>query len=632
MVATLEELAGEPLDSVVYRLHDEAAAVHLFRVAAGLDSLVPGEAEILGQVRARVRGRARPGRCSTASSARRSRSASASARETAIGESPASVPAAAAALAQQVFGDLRDRRVLVVGAGRMGELATANLSSRGATIAYVANRSEERAVELAERFGATPIGARRRGRRCSARSTSCSRRRARPGSSSRAADVPSRRRRPLFFIDLAVPRNVDPAVHELDGCYLYDVDDLEAVVAETLSDRRVAATRAEQLVAEEAERFREWQASLEVVPAIASLRARAEEIRAAELAKLGRLSEHERQHGRVGDRADPEQAPAPADRADEAGGGRRRRDVRRRGHAPVRARGGAVKPQPPRAQAAARCRARRPTSFPGDGRRRGRRAARPGPRGTRGEAVLVRIGSRGSRLALTQAELAAARIREAGHAVTLVPITTTGDRDRSRPFGQIGERGVFVKELEEALLGGRVDVAVHSAKDMTSTDTDGLVVGAYLERDDPRDALDRRRRDPARDADRHRVGAAEGAAPRARARRSRSSRSAATSTRASRRRASAASTRSSSRRAGSTGSGSPARSACGCRPRRCSRRRDRARSRSRCAPASEELVAHADDAETRRRVEAERACAAAIGAGCLAPGRGAPRRRGCCTR
>ena len=109
-----------------------------------------------------------------------------------------------------------------------------------------------------------------------------------------AADVPARRRQPLFFIDIAVPRDVDPAVHELDGCYLYDIDDLEAVVNETLSGRREAASQAEQLVAEEAERFREWQASLEVVPAIASLRARAEEIRAAELAKLGRLSEQER--------------------------------------------------------------------------------------------------------------------------------------------------------------------------------------------------------------------------------------------------------------------------------------------------------------------------------------------------
>jgi hydroxymethylbilane synthase len=103
--------------------------------------------------------------------------------------------------------------------------------------------------------------------------------------------------------------------------------------------------------------------------------------------------------------------------------------------------------------------------------------------------VLVRIGSRGSRLALTQAELAAGVLREAGHEVAFVPITTAGDRDRSSPFGQIGERGVFVKEIEEALLAGRIDVAVHSAKDMTSTNTAGLVVGAYLERDDPRDAL-----------------------------------------------------------------------------------------------------------------------------------------------
>jgi hydroxymethylbilane synthase len=103
--------------------------------------------------------------------------------------------------------------------------------------------------------------------------------------------------------------------------------------------------------------------------------------------------------------------------------------------------------------------------------------------------VLIRVGSRGSRLALTQAELAAARLRGPGIEIALVPITTAGDRDRTSPFGEIGARGVFVKELEEALLDGRVDVAVHSAKDMTSTDTDGLAVGAYLEREDPRDAL-----------------------------------------------------------------------------------------------------------------------------------------------
>ncbi len=103
--------------------------------------------------------------------------------------------------------------------------------------------------------------------------------------------------------------------------------------------------------------------------------------------------------------------------------------------------------------------------------------------------MLIRVGSRGSRLALTQAELAAARLRGQGIEIALVPITTAGDRDRTSPFGEIGARGVFVKELEEALLDGRIDVAVHSAKDMTSSDTDGLAVGAYLEREDPRDAL-----------------------------------------------------------------------------------------------------------------------------------------------
>ena len=107
----------------------------------------------------------------------------------------------------------------------------------------------------------------------------------------------ARKGRWLCFIDIAVPRDVDPAVHDLDGCFLYDIDDLEAVVAETLAGRRVEAERAEVLAAEEVERFRLWRASLEVIPAITSLRAHAEEIRTAELAKLeGRVSNDEREH------------------------------------------------------------------------------------------------------------------------------------------------------------------------------------------------------------------------------------------------------------------------------------------------------------------------------------------------
>jgi glutamyl-tRNA reductase len=213
--------------------------------------------------------------------------------ETAIGESPASVPSAAAALAEQVFGELEGRRVLLVGAGRIGELAAGSLSARGATIAFVANRSLEAAQRLAGRFGAEAL----EGEQLASKlgevdvvlaSTSA------PGLIVRAEHVPERRRKPLFFIDIAVPRDIDAAVHELEGCYLYDIDDLEAVVTETLAGRRVEAERAERLVVEEAARFRAWQASLDVVPAIASLRARAEEIRAAELAKLGELPEHER--------------------------------------------------------------------------------------------------------------------------------------------------------------------------------------------------------------------------------------------------------------------------------------------------------------------------------------------------
>ena len=103
--------------------------------------------------------------------------------------------------------------------------------------------------------------------------------------------------------------------------------------------------------------------------------------------------------------------------------------------------------------------------------------------------MLVRVGSRGSRLALTQAERALSSLRAPGIELVLVPITTAGDRDRSRPFGEIGSRGVFVKELEEALLDRRIDIAVHSAKDLTATDPEGLVVGVYLPREDPRDAL-----------------------------------------------------------------------------------------------------------------------------------------------
>ena len=291
---------GAELASLLYRLGDESAALHLFRVAAGLDSLVPGEGEILGQVRqayeAGTTGPLLDRLFRTALYAgRRARA------ETAIAESPSSVPAAAAALAQQVFEDLGGKRVLIVGAGSMGELTARNLSSRGAEIAAVVNRSEDRGAELARSLGtrAVPfegLGSILHEADVVVSSTSA------PGFVLLADDVGhavrDRRGRPLLFVDLAVPRDVDPALRNLDGCFVYDIDDLEAVVEASLAGRRAEALRAERVVAGEAERFREWQSSLAVVPAIASLRALAEEIRSHELerarGRLGRLGESDR--------------------------------------------------------------------------------------------------------------------------------------------------------------------------------------------------------------------------------------------------------------------------------------------------------------------------------------------------
>jgi glutamyl-tRNA reductase len=275
------EILGE-LEPALYRLRDHAAALHLFRVAAGLDSLVPGEGEILGQVRA-AHDAGTPGPLldrvfrHALHAGRRVRA------QTAIGESPASVSSAAAALAEQVFGDLDGCDILLVGAGKVSGQAARNLRSRGANIAFVANSKTDRS-QLEEQLARADVVV---------SSTSS------PGYVLDAKTVErARRGRQLLFIDLAVPRDLDPAIHELDGCYLYDIDDLQAIVAETLAGRRSEAERAESIVSTEAEKFHEWQASLEIVPAIASLRAHAEEIREQELAKaeglLGRLDESQR--------------------------------------------------------------------------------------------------------------------------------------------------------------------------------------------------------------------------------------------------------------------------------------------------------------------------------------------------
>ncbi len=304
-LAALVAVSGLPEDElrgVVYRLADEAAALHLFRVAAGLDSMVPGEGEVLGQVRtAYEAGTTGP---VLDRLFRQALHAGKKVRaETAIAESPASVSAAAAALAQQVFGRLEGCRVLLVGAGHVAELAARSLAARGASIAYVSNRSPQRAEQLATRFGGVGVAFDRAAGVLGEVDVVVSSTGAAGWALGRddvEAALGRRKGRPLFLIDLAVPRDLDPAIHGLEGCYLYDIDDLESVVAASLAGRRREAARAEAIVAEEAERFREWQASRAVAPAIASLHAWAEEVRAAELERVrGRLGLSESQEAAV---------------------------------------------------------------------------------------------------------------------------------------------------------------------------------------------------------------------------------------------------------------------------------------------------------------------------------------------
>lgn len=232
--------------------------------------------------------------------------------------------------------------------------------------------------------------------------------------------------------------------------------------------------------------------------------------------------------------------------------------------------------------------------------------------------MLIRVASRGSRLALTQAGLAAERLRRPGVEVALVPMTTAGDRDRTRPFGEIGSRGVFVKEIEEALLDGRVDVAVHSAKDMTSSDTAGLSVGAYLPREDPRDALC--------GADGIRPGMRVGTA----SARRRAQLLALEPTLSIEPLRGNVDTR--LRKRGERGLDAIVLAACGLdrlglgaeighrfEPEELLPEAGQGALALQVRAGEEELVASADDAETRRRVEAERGCVAAVGGGCLAP-------------
>ena len=312
--AELEErlirfLFGENADVAACRqylyVHDGVEAVrHLFTVAASLDSLVVGEAQILGQIKEAYRYAAGEGCTGTLLNRLLHKSFSVAKRirtETGIGSSAVSISSAAVELARKIFGELRDKRVLLVGAGEMAELAAQHLVGQGVVSVTVANRTLSRAVDLAKRFDGravsfdelvpqlehTDIIISSTG----APNVILTRDQVRPV-------MRARRNRPLFFIDIGVPRDLDPALNDLDSVYLYDIDDLSQVVEMNRSERDREAKKAGRIVEEETIKFQRWQEGMALTPTIVALRAKADEVCRQEvektMARLGHLSANDR--------------------------------------------------------------------------------------------------------------------------------------------------------------------------------------------------------------------------------------------------------------------------------------------------------------------------------------------------
>ncbi len=292
------------LEKHLYVLRHVDVVKHLFRVASGLDSMILGEPQIGGQVRQAFATAQELGTLDTLLVQvyeNTMRVAKKVRTDTGIGEHAVSVPYAAVALAKKIFGDLRGLQVLLLGAGEMGELTAEHLHQQAVKQVFVANRSYDRAVELANRFEGEAVqfdGIDEHLSKCDIviASTAAPHYVLEPYHVTRALEVG--RNRNLFLIDLSVPRNINPAVAEIDGAYLYNVDDLQQVADANLGLRRQKAADAEQIVLREVEAFRKRLVAQDAVPTILELQQRLESIRTAELEKclrkLGPMSAEQR--------------------------------------------------------------------------------------------------------------------------------------------------------------------------------------------------------------------------------------------------------------------------------------------------------------------------------------------------
>jgi len=287
----------EDLDRYCYRMTDREAIHHLFRVAASLDSMVLGEAQILGQVKDAYQAALKAKSIGTILDPllRKALGVAKKIRaETGIARHPVSISYAAVSLARTIFEDLSGRKILLIGAGKMSELAARHLVERGIESVLVANRSFPRAVELAQKFGGEAVHFDRILEHLEQVDIVIS---------STAAPHPiinyedvvrlirARKNRPIFFIDIAVPRDIEPRVNTIDNVFLYDLDDLTGVVASNRAEREAAARVAEEIVRKEAEAFHAWVRTLDLSPVIVGVRQRLDDLRAGEMERFrSRLS------------------------------------------------------------------------------------------------------------------------------------------------------------------------------------------------------------------------------------------------------------------------------------------------------------------------------------------------------
>jgi glutamyl-tRNA reductase len=296
-MAAFKNTPRHTFEQALYVYHGDEAVRHIFRVAASLDSMVVGEPQILGQIKESYLHACDYRTCGVVLNRLMHRSFSVAKRvrtETGIGDHAVSISYAAVELGRKIFGELEGKAVLLLGAGEMAELAVEHLANNRAQPIFVANRTFERGLELAERFRGTAI--RFEEVRDHLKQVDI------VISSTGAPQyvlvrddfkglMRARRNRPLFFIDIAVPRDIDPEINRINNVYVYDIDDLKTAIQENIDERQQEALRGERIVDAAVIQFRRWFQSLDVVPTVIALRDKMEELRQKELKKtFGSLS------------------------------------------------------------------------------------------------------------------------------------------------------------------------------------------------------------------------------------------------------------------------------------------------------------------------------------------------------